>query len=97
MATVQELITKWEPILKGHKTFKIGKTGQTCKDRFDEEHCKVFTKYAEMVYSTEPTSIDRYEIELIKHFKSYSNNKNEQEGGGEMTKSDRYIVYVVWS
>ena len=99
MATVKELTDKLTPVVKGYKSFKIGKTGQTLKERFDQEHSKNYKHSAEVCYSSMAGDIDRYEEQIIACFKNYPNNDNDQKGGGEMTKSNsgRYIVYIVWN
>lgn len=97
MATIQEVIEQLKPKVKGFRHFKIGKTGQSVKERFDSEHSQIYTHIEELVYSTNASIIDAFEIGIIKHFKTYSNNDNIQDGGGEMTPSKRYIVYIVWN
>lgn len=79
------------------KNFKIGKTGQTVKERFDQEHCKIYKFHECLGTSTDAKVIDELELYLIKQFMSYPNNDNEQHGGGEMTKSLNYSIYICWN
>ena len=94
--TVQECINSIGAKAKVCKGFKIGKTGQTKDERFNQEYSKSYVSIDEVCYSDTESTIDRYETEIIKFFKDYPNNDNKQDGGGEMTNSNRYIVYVVW-
>jgi len=95
--TIQEVIEQLEIKVKDYQKFKIGKTGKTARDCFNTMYSEDYTFISELVYSDEPRSVDRYEKEIIKHFKGYPNNKNEKESGGAMSKSKKYIVYIVWS
>lgn len=95
--TIQEIIDKLESDVGNYQKFRIGKTGQAARECFNELYSEEYSFITELVHSDEPRSVDRYEREIIKHFKSYPNNKNEQDDDGEMRRSEKYIVYVVWS
>jgi hypothetical protein len=95
--TLQEVIDLLETKVKDYQKFKVGKTGQAALECFNEMYSAEYTFITELVYSDEPKSIDRYEREIIKHFATYPNNKNEQDDSGEMARSAKYIVYIVWS
>ncbi len=97
MATQEELGNKYETFLRNLSKFKIGKTGQTIEDRYDEEYSDTYSFYEEVGSSTQETTVDDFEIYMIKRFMYLPNCDNEQVGGGKMTKSDRYIVYLVYN
>jgi len=97
MATFEELADKLEPKLKVISNFKIGKTGQTIEDRYNQEYSDVYDFYEEVGYSTTAENIDNFEKYLIDRFQSFPNCDNEEVGGGEMTDSDRYIVYLMYN
>ena len=97
MVSFQEIATQLAPKAKSYKNFKIGKSGQTAKERFDQEHCKTYASYGELGFSDTASTIDQCEQFLIDYFKSYPNNDNKQGSAGEMTNSNRYIVYIVWN
>ena len=97
MATFQEVADSIKTKIASAKNFKIGKTGQSVKERFDQEHCKNYNHYASMGTSTDAKVIDELELFLIKEFIGYKNNDNDQHGGGEMTKSSTYSIYLCWN
>jgi hypothetical protein len=97
MATFKELADKLEPRLKAMTNFKIGKTGQTLQERYEQEYSEEYS-YSEIIgSSTSSKTIDDFEIFLINQFADLKNCDNEQLGGGEMTKSDKYIVYLMYN
>ena len=97
MATYEELGDELEPQLKALSNFKIGKTGQIIGNRFDQEYSKEY--YFSMVggRSSEKEVIDSLEMYLIERFHELPNCDNEQVGGGDMTESDTYIVYIIYN
>lgn len=97
MATFKEKGDEWEDKLESFSQFKIGKTGQTIKERYKEEYSDTYTMYDTIGHSNESNVIDNFEKYMIERFMDLENCDNEQIGGGEMTKSDRYIVYVMYN
>lgn len=97
MATFKELGDKLDEMVKNISNFKIGKTGQNIVDRFNDQYYDQYQKYYEVGYNNESNVIDRFEKYLIDRFIGYENCDNEQVGGGEMTESDKYIVYVMYN
>lgn len=96
--TVQECITAVQETAKASKRFKIGKTGLTAAERRNQtDYVNTYSRITAICQSPSSKTIDDYEIAIIKHFKNYPNNDNEQDGGGEMTESKMYIVYMAWS
>lgn len=96
MQSFDEVKEAIELKIKSVKTFKIDKTGQTIKERFDEKYQNDFTNIDEMGCSDEEQIIDNLEEFLIGKFHSHPKCVNEQIGGGKMIKSDKYIIYLVW-
>ena len=97
MATFEELGDKIEPKLKSLSNFKIGKTGQTIKERYDDEYSETYEKYDVVGSSEDKTAIDDFEEYMIERFMNLENCDNEQIGGGEMIESDKYIIYLVYN
>lgn len=97
MATFKELGDKIESKLKTLTSFKIGKTGQTVKERYEEEYSETYDKYEVIGTSVKATIIDNFEEYMIERFMDFDNCDNDQIGGGEMTDSDKYIVYLVFN
>ncbi len=97
MATFQQVADNIKAKIASAKSFKIGKTGQSVKERFDQEHFKTYKYYACMGTSSDAKVIDELELYLIKQFIGYKNNDNDQHGGGEMTKSSLYSIYICWN
>lgn len=96
--TVQECIDAVQQTAKASKRFKIGKTGLTSTERRNQEdYVNTYLRITAICQSPSSKTIDDYEIAIIKHFKGYPNNDNEQDGGGEMAESKMYIVYMAWS
>lgn len=95
--SIQDCINSIQSKISNSKGFKIGKTGQTSTDRFNQEYKNKYSRIFTICQSTSSKPIDEYEIALIKHFKNYPNNENDQNGGGSMSTSsgNTYIVYVV--
>ncbi len=95
MTTFEELGDKIELKLLLLKNFKIGKTGQTVKERYDEEYSEEYSNYEAIGASADKNTIDDFEKYMIDRFIKLNNCDNEQIGGGEMEDSDEYIVYLV--
>jgi hypothetical protein len=80
--------------------FKIGKTGQDLKARFDSEYKERYDRIEEVHSSSKKKEVDKLEKDLIEYFQNsdeYSSKcDNEQTGGGEMDiESGTYFIYVV--
>ncbi|QIA08800.1 hypothetical protein [Draconibacterium halophilum] len=97
MATFTEIKNQVEEKIKNIKSFKIGKTGQQMKDRFDNKYKDEYSNYEELGWSNERNVIDNAEEFLIKEFINNMKCKNEQIGSGEMKESKKYIIYIVWN
>lgn len=97
MATFKELGDKLEIKLKTISNFKIGKTGQSIEERYNQEYSDIYASYEEIVSSLTPEIIDNFEKYLIERFQNIANCDNEQSGGGKMAKSNRYIVYLMYN
>lgn len=98
MATFQEIASALEKRVNGFKKFKIGKTGQTVKERFEQEHSKTYSFYESLGTSSIAKTIDGCEQYLIDYFKKLPNNDNQQGAAGAMTEDSKlYSVYVVWN
>ncbi len=95
MASFEELGDKYEPKLLDLTNFKIGKTGQTVKERYDEEYSEDYSNYEVIGTSKTKTTVDNFEEYMIDRFIGLPNCDNEQIGGGEMEDSDMYTVYLV--
>jgi len=97
MATFKELGDKLEPRLKGMSNFKIGKTGQEIRDRYNQGYSDQYDFYEEIGYSKIAKTIDDFEEYLISRFINFKNCDNDQIGGGEMEYSEKYIVYLMYN
>ena len=96
MATFDELGDKYESQLKKLSNFKIGKTGQTVEERYNEEYSDTYDYYEIIGSPDNETTINNFEKYMIERFKDLSNCDNDQIGGGEMIKSNKYIVYLMF-
>ncbi len=96
-ATYKELANKLEPRLKFLANFKIGKTGQKIKDKYNQEYRDKYEYYEEIGYSATAENIDEFEIFLLNRYHSLSNCDNYPTAGEDMRKSKRYIVYIVFN
>ena len=56
-----------------------------------------YAKYDTIGHSSKSEVIDNFEKYMIERFMGLDNCDNEQIGGGEMTESDKYIVYVMFN
>lgn len=97
MATFEEFGNKLEIKLKSTSNFKIGKTGYTAEERYNQEYLSDYNHYEEVGRSDNSEDINKLEEYLIKRFKDLDNCDNDQIGGGEMTESDIYCVYIVYN
>jgi CBS domain containing-hemolysin-like protein len=95
MATFEELGDNFEPKLIGLTNFKIGKTGQTIEERYNQEYSEEYNNYEVIGTSKDKTTIDSFEKYMINRFIGLPNCDNEQVGGGEMEDSSEYTVYLV--
>ena len=93
----KELADKLEPKLKIISNFKIGKTGQSIEERYNQEYSDKYDYYEVVSYSPNTETIGKFEEYLIDRFQNFTNCDNVQVGGGEMTVSDEYIVYIVYN
>ncbi len=97
---LQDAISKIEEYIDGCSKFKIGKTGQEPKERFESEDYRGnYGRIEEVHSSNEKDVIDNLVKALIKHFradKEYSKRcDNVAVGGSDMDASEKYYVYVV--
>ena len=97
MSTFEELGNKYEQKIKSLSNFKIGKTGQTIKERYEEEYSDTYEKYKVIGNSKSAATVDKFEKYMIVRFMDLNNCDNEQIRGGEMTESEKYIVYLVYN
>lgn len=97
MATIQEIAIKLEEKVKTVKNFKIGKTGQTLEERYNQDYCNTYTNRQIVCKSDKKESIDNAEKFLIDYLIERGHNHNDQIGGGEMKDSTQYIVYLVYN
>ena len=97
MSTFKEFGDKYESKLKSLKNFKIGKTGQTIKERYDQKYSEDYSKYETIGISDKSNIIDDFEKYMIERFMEFNNCDNEQVGGGEMAASEKYIVYLMFN
>lgn len=81
--------------LKSSK-FKIGKTGMNGTERLSAY--KSYRRIEEICWSKTPEKINNLESKMINKFINWKTNKNKKGGSaGEMSKSDKYILYVVYT
>ena len=97
MSTCEELANTLEPKLKAYTNFKIGKTGQKIPERFNQEYSRDYQFYEVIESSPKAEIVDSCEKDLIEHFFEFPNCDNDQIGGGEMTESEWYFVYIVYN
>lgn len=95
--TKEEVKAKIDNKIKSATKFKIGKTGQSVDERFRQNYIGKFLYREEICYHENSAKIDELEEYLIEQFQDDQRCKNEQVGGGEMTKSNKYIIYLVWN
>ena len=82
-------------------SFKIGKSGMTAVERFNEPDYNGEYDGIEVVYeSPSSDNVSRMEASLINFFKNHEKCDNIKDGEGSvndtMADSDNYIVYVVY-
>lgn len=97
MATFEELGDKYDLKLRTLSNFKIGKTGQTIEERYNEEYSDTYDYYEVIGSSENKSTIDNFEKYMIDRFSNLPKCNNDQIGGGEMVKSNKYIVYLVYN
>ncbi|MDX9805141.1 MAG: hypothetical protein RBT87_04830 [bacterium] len=94
----QNLVEEIKRLTKDSKSFKIGKTGQSLKDRKNEADYKEAYNYIKEVYASEDSDlISELEKELIKIFRKKDERcENKQDGGNGLDgENGQYFVYVV--
>lgn len=79
------------------ENFKIGKTGQTLDERYRQEYESDYEGKQELFSSSSKEEVDNMEEYLIERFIHEEKCDNEQVGGGDMTNSSRYLVYLVFN
>lgn len=94
--TASQYHTLIQGISERFTNFKIGKTGLSLEDRL-QDYGDEFKRITEVCNSTNRSKIDELEKDLIEFAKKFRNNENDQGGGGAMTKSFCYRVYIVWN
>lgn len=80
------------------KHFKIGKTSQPLKDRFDQNYQAQYSQIKLIYQSDDLKLIDSLEKELIAYFKKYHANRcdNDQLGGGPDCVGNIGYIYIVF-
>ncbi|MGA3012434.1 MAG: hypothetical protein ABSD71_00220 [Bacteroidales bacterium] len=94
----KDVINKIDNIVKDVKEFKIGMTSKAPNERLSMPDYKdKFAKIIPICSSPNEKTIEDLEKNTIEKFiKLYPEKcKNDQFGGGEMTKSEKYYLYVV--
>ncbi len=97
MSICKGLAKRLEPRLTEYTNFKIGKTGLTIVEQFDQEYSEDYSYYDEILSSPKAEIVDSCERDLIEHFIEFPNCDIDQIGGGKMAESERYIVYIVYT
>lgn len=79
------------------KHFKIGKTSQPLKDRFDQNYQAKYSQIKLVYKSDDLKLIDSLEKELIAYLKKYYDNRcdNDQLGGGPDCVGNIGYIYIV--
>lgn len=95
METFKEIGDRLEMELQMLTRFKIGKTGQSIEDRFNEEYADVYNDHKVIGTSADKETINEFEEYMINRFMELPNCDNQQVGGGEMRDSNSYLVYIV--
>jgi len=80
-------------------SFKVGKSGKPASQKLIEDHAVQYQHIKHITWSTNPVDIDYLEKLLIAHYQNkYPNTcDNDQVGGGEMSRSGVYRIYVVYN
>ena len=88
-----------DKIEENSQYFKIGKTGQTPEERF-ENYKSDYDEIKPLYASSVPNVIDDAESELIDAYIDHPKCKNERNGdlseNDPMKDSGEYCVYIVW-
>lgn len=79
-----------------YSKFKIGKTGQEIRERFQTEYQDEYDDIRSLALSEDSALIDCLEKFLIAYFQNDPKCQNHQIGGGEMAQSKVYRIYVVF-
>lgn len=79
--------------------FKIGKTGQTLDDRYNNSSYKVdYNGISPLHVSENPDEISQLEADLIENFIGDPKCDNDRTTDkDDMTSSERYTLYLVWN
>ena len=90
-------IKRADEIIKESKSFKIGKTGQTLKLRFNSVYRANFQRIEKLYSSKNEQLISELEATLNSHYINHKKNENLKEGSaGDMNDySERYFVCIV--
>lgn len=97
----QAASTKVSDIMKKCSAFKIGKTGKTLKERFDEPDYNGVYTHIDPIFAGTREEVSDMESFLIEKYKHYTKNDNER-GGAASNKDEmapnaaEFHVYVVW-
>lgn len=85
--------------IKNCKSFKIGKTGQTLKNRFNKEYRDSFENIQQLYSSKNKQLIDELESTLNSHYFNHPENSNFKEGSAvEMTDiNNKYLLYIIFT
>ena len=75
--------------------YKIGKTGEKLKDRFNKGYKKEYDDIFPVQLSITKEYINLLEKILIFAFKDTPKCENEQKGGSDMVDATTYKVYIV--
>ena len=77
-------------------SFKIGETGQAEYERLSQ-HDDKYRRIKIITFSKYKKDIDYAEAKMIDIFITWKNCENKKGGSaGRMTKSDKYILYVIY-
>ena len=95
----QKAIDRANFIIKTSQKFKIGKTGQTTKARFNSDYRTYFEKIERIYRSKDKSLVNDLESTLTTFFKGHPKNFNLKEGNaGKMTdENGYYILYIVFT
>ena len=76
--------------------FKIGKSGLTEYERLSQHPAK-YKRIEVITWSKHKSIIEKAEAKMIKEFINWKSIENKKEGSaGDMARSDKYILYVVY-
>ena len=97
MATYQEVSTRIKKITKIASSYKIGKTGRSPENRLAGYRSQTkFRKMKIVMRSSNPDVISKMEQAMIYRFRKSTKNKNIGIDNVPMSKSGKYLLYVVY-